>query len=75
MVRVVQEMFIRQGVQKRHQLGFLQIGELHTAVHHMVHQRIDVFGVFHAFALKVDDFVQGGETPVVHVWCRDGNIA
>ena len=74
-IRVVQESLVRQGVEERLQLCLLQIGELHAAVHHVVHQRVDVLGVFHALAVKVDDFIEGGETPVVHVRTRHGDVA
>ena len=74
-IGIVQESLVSQGVQKRLQLRFFLVGELHAALHYMVHQRIDVFRVFHALAVKVDDLVQCGETSIVHVGTRNGDVA
>ena len=41
----------------------------------MVHQWTDVFGVLDAVGVEVDDFVEGGETTVVHVRSGEGDVA
>ena len=69
LIGAVQESVVGQSIQKRFQLRFFNVSKLHAAVHHMMHQRVDVFGVFHALAVEVDDLVQSLETSVVHIRC------
>ena len=52
-IGIVKKSLIRQSVEERFQLGFLQIGEPHAAIHHMVHQRVDVFGILHTLAVDI----------------------
>ena len=72
---IVQKCLIRQRVQKRLQLGFFLVSQSHATLHHMVHQRTDGRRVFYAIGVEINDLVQGGEAAVVHVGCRNGDVA
>ena len=54
---------------------FFLWGQLYATLHHMVHQWTDLFRVLYAFGVKVNDLVKGAETPVVHVWCGECDVA